>query len=486
MVNECYTFFQSMKTAYDSEPTSEHYVSLVNVFGHRVLLKEAVRHYKKIPFEPNTFVWRALLDNCRMPINTDVGKRAAKEILSKKPNDPSTYILVSNLYSASGRWHCSETIQGEMREKGMLQDSIVLSMVNVHVKAIDTNYEHTVCDTYVNNGVAANTTGLEEAVLCLIVVESRIWGMQGVSRKGISRETNHPTVSLNAVLPPLASDTFYKDGCHAILQVCFLSTGTSSVNTQLRADPNILQKKNAPICIAIRVQTTAARIYLHEDNRHSRSVSQVLEELRDNNVPISKAINLASSKKNHAAYNSPKKSISRNEGDSSSFSKPPSKINWVIGSSSGEKWHAFADDTLVPDSTKLQWGNRFKFKFSINDRISRASSIDSSSYADWERDDITLSNIRLSSQTIHVIASILDYTQSGSFGLVLCSSLEEPSTLNQLYAVNYGTISVVHVVGGLRDTMQPFDPFNESGLGWTFNIAEADQLIHALGNYLLT
>lgn len=80
----------------------------------------------------------------------------------------------------------------------------------------------------------------------------------------------------------------------------------------------------------------------------------VLEELRDNN-------------NNHASYDSPKKSISRNKGDSSSFSNPPSKINWVIGSSSGEKWHAFADDTLVPDSTKQQWGNRFKFRLSIND-----------------------------------------------------------------------------------------------------------------------
>nr|GEX05991.1 methyl-CpG-binding domain-containing protein 7-like isoform X2 [Tanacetum cinerariifolium] len=43
-----------------------------------------------------------------------------------------------------------------------------------------------------------------------------------------------------------------------------------------------------------------------------------------------------------------------NEDDSSSFSKPPSKNNWVIGSSPGEKWHAFADDTFVPDSTKQQ------------------------------------------------------------------------------------------------------------------------------------
>ncbi|GJU88118.1 hypothetical protein Tco_1300541 [Tanacetum coccineum] len=45
------------------------------------------------------------------------------------------------------------------------------------------------------------------------------------------------------------------------------------VNTQLRADPNILQKKNTPISTAP-VQTTTARIYLHEDNSPSRSVSR--------------------------------------------------------------------------------------------------------------------------------------------------------------------------------------------------------------------
>ncbi|KAE8021693.1 hypothetical protein FH972_007563 [Carpinus fangiana] len=47
-------------------------------------------------------------------------------------------------------------------------------------------------------------------------------------------------------------------------------------------------------------------------------------------------------------------------------------------------------------------------------------------------------------------------------------------------------VPVVHAVGGLRDTVHPFDPFNESGLGWTFDSADANKLIHALGNCLLT
>lgn len=70
--------------------------------------------------------------------------------------------------------------------------------------------------------------------------------------------------------------------------------------------------------------------------------------------------------------------------------------------------------------------------------------------------------------------------------VLLMPSRFEPCGLNQLYAMNYGTIPVVHAVGGLRDTVKQFDPYNESGLGWTFDSAETSKLIHALGNCLLT
>lgn len=47
-------------------------------------------------------------------------------------------------------------------------------------------------------------------------------------------------------------------------------------------------------------------------------------------------------------------------------------------------------------------------------------------------------------------------------------------------------VLVVHAVGGLKDTVKAFDPYSNTGTGWTFNKADAAGLIHALGNAMWT
>lgn len=70
--------------------------------------------------------------------------------------------------------------------------------------------------------------------------------------------------------------------------------------------------------------------------------------------------------------------------------------------------------------------------------------------------------------------------------ILLMPSRFEPCGLNQLYAMAYGTVPVVHAVGGLRDTVVPFNPFENAGTGWTFERAEAEHMRGACTNALDT
>ena len=68
--------------------------------------------------------------------------------------------------------------------------------------------------------------------------------------------------------------------------------------------------------------------------------------------------------------------------------------------------------------------------------------------------------------------------------IFLMPSRYEPSGLNQLYSMKYGTIPVVRATGGLRDSVEEFDSVRQSGTGFLFQSYDGNDFLSAVDRAL--
>ncbi len=63
---------------------------------------------------------------------------------------------------------------------------------------------------------------------------------------------------------------------------------------------------------------------------------------------------------------------------------------------------------------------------------------------------------------------------------LLVPSQFEPCGLTQLIAMHYGTVPIVRETGGLKDTVEPYDMYRDTGNGFTFDHYDAGLLLDAI------
>ncbi|MED6124381.1 hypothetical protein PIB30_058441 [Stylosanthes scabra] len=111
--------FNRMASEFGIKPNVEHYACMVDLLGRAGLLQEASNIVRNMPIEPNECVWGALLNSCRMHRVTDIAEETASNILTLKSEITGSFMLLSNIYAASGRWEDSARVRVSAKSKGL-------------------------------------------------------------------------------------------------------------------------------------------------------------------------------------------------------------------------------------------------------------------------------------------------------------------------------------------------------------------------------
>eukprot|EP01018_Ginkgo_biloba_P014934 Gb_01648 [translate_table: standard] len=122
LVDEGRHYFGSMSKYHCINPKADHYACMIDLLGRSGHLDEAENFINNMPFEPDAIGWATLLGACRIHGNMTLGKRAAECLFELEPQNPATYVLLSNIYAAAGRWDDVANVRKLMKNKGVKKE----------------------------------------------------------------------------------------------------------------------------------------------------------------------------------------------------------------------------------------------------------------------------------------------------------------------------------------------------------------------------
>lgn len=119
LITQGWEIFRSMSRDFGIKPRPEHYACMVDMLGRAGRLKEAQEFITGMPERPDAGVWGALLGACRIHSNSELAETAAESLLNLDAENAGRYVILSNIFSSSGRGKEADGIRNVMKWRGV-------------------------------------------------------------------------------------------------------------------------------------------------------------------------------------------------------------------------------------------------------------------------------------------------------------------------------------------------------------------------------
>ncbi|KAF2324410.1 hypothetical protein GH714_013688 [Hevea brasiliensis] len=116
-IDEGWKYFFSMTKDHGISPGEDHYACMVNLLGRAGHIKEAEELILSMPFKQGVLVWQTLLGACELHGDMETGKRAARHAIDLDQIDPSSYVLLSNMFAGLKNWESVRMLRKLMENR---------------------------------------------------------------------------------------------------------------------------------------------------------------------------------------------------------------------------------------------------------------------------------------------------------------------------------------------------------------------------------
>ncbi|XP_042510117.1 pentatricopeptide repeat-containing protein At2g03880, mitochondrial [Macadamia integrifolia] len=122
LVDDGCRYFQSMDMVHGIAPGPEHYACIIDLLGRSGKIDEVKELLNQMTVKPDATIWKAVLAACRIHGNLELAEGAARNLFELEPSNAVPYVLLSNIYSAAGRWDDAANVRRLMKSKGITKE----------------------------------------------------------------------------------------------------------------------------------------------------------------------------------------------------------------------------------------------------------------------------------------------------------------------------------------------------------------------------